>query len=173
MIQVRNVLRKCHPGSIVFFLRRLSWCSATCDLTWDALNDTRTKWQQQTGQRSGRLFLIRSLKEGLDTKEPKKTSDAVLMEAKVMRITYNAGEWSLSFQWASLFLCCGRMAKLFLSSVTVGRVCTVARVHQYGHGREMDPNFVVAASILSFEAQLAVGDGERTVHPYVPINLGL
>ena len=39
------------------------------------------------------------------------------MEAKVIRITFDTGEWAFSFQWASFFLCCGRMAKLFLSSV--------------------------------------------------------
>ena len=116
------------------FLRRLSGCSATCNVTWDAMNDTRTKWQQQAGQRSDRLFLIRSLKEDLDIQGVEENvRRGVLMEAKVVRIFFDADEWSLSFQWTSLFLSCGRMTKLFLSSVTVGRVCTVARVHQYGH----------------------------------------
>ena len=39
--------------------------------------------------------------------------------------------------------------------------------------REMHPHLVVATLILFLETQRAVRDGERTVHPYLPLILGL
>ena len=39
--------------------------------------------------------------------------------------------------------------------------------------REMHPHLVVAILILVLKTQRALSDGERTVHPYFPLILGL
>ena len=56
----------------------------------------------------------------------------MLWEAKVMRMTHNTSESSLSVQWV-LFLCYGRMANFFFRRVTFEVDRSAARVHQLGH----------------------------------------
>ena len=95
---------------------------------------------------------------GLSCLEP---FDVKLLEAKVVRMTYNTSEWSLSFSGPSFFLCHGR-----------GRICPlqaqpsrlIVPLHAFTSSgidvRKMYPNFVMATLVLLLQP-VCLLEGER------------
>ena len=77
---------------ICFSWRRLRRCSATCNVTWNASNDTERSGNNKLGKGSGRLFLIQSLKDGLDIHGVDGNVRRGAYGSKVIRMTYNTSE---------------------------------------------------------------------------------
>ena len=92
----------------LFFLRRLGGCSATCNVSWNAMDDTGTKSQQTTEWARYARFPSGHWVRILTSTLHLKTFDCCWSYGWCVH------EWMDVFEnGAAFFLCCGCMAKFF------------------------------------------------------------
>ena len=92
-------------GIAWFFYFGDGWAGAVRHAMWHECDEWhRTEWEQQTGQKKvAACFSSGHWMMGLTLMASLEPFNSVLMEAKVILMTYNMSERSLSFQWV-LFL---------------------------------------------------------------------